>query len=94
VKKTKKFRKLSDAPRLIPPVSSGRGKSRKEGAHIRTAVRRLLIQKLALIQPDMIDKDSEPYKNYQAVIRGVTADMGNRLTTVEQVLVQAFSAAT
>ena len=57
-------------------------------------MRRLLKRKLALITPDQIDKKSEAYRNYQQVIKGVTMDMGARLTTVEQVLVNAFAAAT
>ena len=69
---------------------------KKEGAHIRTAMRRLLRKKVELITPAMIDKKSEAWQNYQQVIKNVTSDMGgrSRLTTVEQILINALSATT
>jgi hypothetical protein len=107
VRATKKLRKLKDAPRLIPPVGSTvRDRkhyrspkalaTRKDGIAQRTAMRRLLKKKLALITPAMIDKKSEAWQNYQQVIKNVTSDMGgrSRLSTVEQILINALAATT
>lgn len=98
-KTARKFRSIEEAPRLIPTVSSTIKSRRKTpnrvaGRHERTEMRRLLEKKLALITPKMIDKKSDAWRNYQKVISGLTSDLGGRLTTVEQVLVNAFSAAT
>ena len=100
-KTARKFRDIKDAPRLIPTVSSTIKSRRKTpnrvaGRHERTEMRRLLEKKLALITPKMIDKKSDAWRNYQRVISGVTSDLGGkgRLSTVEQVLVNAFAAAT
>jgi hypothetical protein len=104
VRAIKKLRHLKDAPRLIPPVSftvkdkkryrGPRSQTIKDGIAQRTAMRRLLTKKLALITPDMIDEKSAAFQNYKQVVKGVTSDLGNRLSTVEQVLVNAFGAAT
>ena len=98
-KTARKFRDIKDAPGLIPTVSSTIKSRRKTpnrvaGRHERTEMRRLLEKKLALITPKMIDKKSDAWRNYQKVISGLTSDLGGRLTTVEQVLVNAFAAAT
>ncbi len=101
-KKARKLRRLEDAPKLIPPVSSTMKKRRiisqtkKDGNHVRTAMRRLLTRKLAVITPDMVDKNTPAFKSYQRVIEGITSDLGGkrRLTSIQQVLINAFSAAT
>jgi hypothetical protein len=104
--KNGKLRHLKDAPRLMPRVSSTKSErrkylspkaraTRKDGIAQRTAMRRLLARKLALIDPSMIDQNSPAWRAYHAVVKGVTNDKGgiSRLSTVETVLVNAFAAA-
>jgi hypothetical protein len=73
-----------------------RGKTRKDGIAQRTAMRRLLAKKLALIPPDMLDQSLPSYKNYQEVVTGITSDLGGkgRLSSIETVLVNAFAIST
>ena len=100
----RKLRSIDEAARnVVPPVSSTiksrrrrKTQARVEGRHERTALRRLVKKKFALITLDNIDRRSHAFQKFSSVVRGVTNDLGGaeRLTTVERALIEAFGAAT
>jgi hypothetical protein len=90
----KKLKPGDPVPKQIPSVSAPHGGGRRAGTHIRTAQRRALKKRFALISLEDIKRDTFAYKKFSALISDITHDLGGRPTTIQKALIEAFVSAT
>jgi hypothetical protein len=88
----KKLKPGDAIPKHIPPVSAV-GAGKKAGNHLRTAQRRALKKRFALISLEDIKRDTFAYKKFSALISDITHDLGGRPTTIQKALIEAFVSA-